>query len=79
MLEVGKIKPKLKPMSDRQWKKLKDIFMPAAKSQLMTIESFLNEIPNFDVEAELKRMEKQADEIAASIDLDEVEEIESEE
>ena len=69
-LKPGIIKPKLKPMSDRQWAKLKDLFMPAAKDGLITRQSFLEQIPNFDLEAELKRIVDEVNE--DEVDLDEV-------
>lgn len=76
-LKPGLIKPKLKPMSDRQWQKLKELFMPAAEKGLITRETFLGQIPNFDIDAELKRFAEEASE--AEIDLEAVEDIEPEE
>ena len=76
-LKPGIIKPKLKPMSDRQWQKLKELFMPAAKDNLLTRQAFLEQIPNFDITAELERIAEEASEM--EIDLDLVEDIESEE
>lgn len=76
VLKTGMVKPKLKPMTDRQWKKLKDIFLPAAKSNLLTREGFLDEIPGFDLKKELDRIEEQEEE--ANIDLDQTEEVEVE-
>lgn len=76
-LKPGLIKPKLKPMSDRQWQKLKELFMPAAKDNLLTRQAFLEQIPNFDIDAELKRMAEESSEM--EIDLDAVDDIEPEE
>ncbi len=73
-LKPGLIKPKLKPMSDRQWQKLKELFMPAAKDGLLTRQAFLEQIPNFDIQAELKRIEEEVNEMNANMEanLDEV-------
>lgn len=78
-LKKGKIKPRLKPMSDRQWKRITDLFMPAAEKGLLTKESFLEQIPNFDVKLELERLEKELAEAEPEVDLEEVEDFELEE
>lgn len=61
-LQPDKVVAKIRPISDRQWKILTEVFMPAAKGNLLTVEGFLERIPDFDYEAELKRREKKAKE-----------------
>ena len=68
-LKTGLVKPKLKPMSDRQWQKLKDLFMPAAEKNLLTRESFLEQIPNFNIEAELKRIKDEEAKLDAEMQV----------
>ena len=57
-LEENLVVAKIRPISDRQWKILTEVFMPAAKGNLVTPEAFLERIPDFDYKAELKRQEK---------------------
>jgi hypothetical protein len=58
LLKVNQVMAKIRPISDRQWKVLTEVFMPAAKGNLITIEGFLERIPDFDLKAELGRREK---------------------
>jgi hypothetical protein len=58
ILEPDMIVAKIRPISDRQWKILTEVFMPAAKANLLTAEAFLERIPDFDYKAELARREK---------------------
>ena len=57
-LKEDKVIAKIRPISDRQWKILTEVFMPAAKANLISIEAFLERIPDFDLKAELKRKEE---------------------
>ena len=57
-LVENKVIAKIRPISDRQWKILTEVFMPAAKGNLVTTEAFLERIPDFDLKAELKRKEE---------------------
>jgi len=58
-LQLGKVKPLLKPMSDRIWQQLIRLYMPAAEQRLISREGFLNKIPGINVVEEMKLLEKQ--------------------
>ena len=53
---VDAIVPKIIPITDRQWKTIKDIFMPAAEKGLISHEFFLSQLPDVDTEAEMERI-----------------------
>jgi len=61
-LKPGKIKPRLKPMSDRIWQQLTRFWMPSAEKNLISKEGFWDKIPGFDPAEEKVRMEKQVKE-----------------
>jgi len=58
-LKTGKVKPRLKPMSDRIWQQLTRFWMPSAEKSLISKEGFWDKIPGFDPGEEKTRMEKQ--------------------
>ena len=58
-LKMDVVKPKIRPMSDRIWQQLIRLYLPAAEQNILSREGFLNKIPGFNVEEEVKRMEKQ--------------------
>jgi len=64
-LREDQVVAKIRPISDRQWKILTEVFMPAAKGNLLTPEAFLERIPDFDYKAELVRREKKEKEEGA--------------
>lgn len=47
------------PITDRQWKILKDIYMPATQNGLLSRETFLENVPGLDVEQENKRLDEE--------------------
>jgi len=55
-LPVDAVIPKIIPITDRQWKTIKDIFMPAAEKKLISHEFFLSQLPDVDTEAEMERI-----------------------
>ena len=48
--------PRLVPLTDRQWKVLKDIFMHGAEKHLISHETMLAKIPGIDPEAEMVKI-----------------------
>lgn len=48
--------PRLVPLTDRQWKILKDIFMFGAEKHLISHETMLSKIPGIDPEAEMVKI-----------------------
>jgi hypothetical protein len=59
-IEQGLIEPRLVPLTDRQWRHIKDIYMLAAKDNLLSHRTFLENMPGIDVEAEMSRLEEEA-------------------
>lgn len=55
-LQENLIHPKLIPLTDRQWKHIKEILMPAAEKGLVSREFFLNAIPDIDVDTEKEKI-----------------------
>ncbi len=55
-IPVDAIVPKIIPITDRQWKTIKDIFLPAKKEGLISHEFFLSQLPDVDTEAEMERI-----------------------
>jgi len=72
-LRRGIVKPKLVPMSDRQWEQLKSFWLEALKNGGISLETFLAQIPKLDVKSELNKIRKESDakaaEQAAQFDL----------
>jgi len=58
-LRTGKVKPLLKPMSDRIWQQLIRLYLPAAEGKTMSRETFWRMIPGFPIEEERERFKKQ--------------------
>ena len=59
-LREGIIKPRLLPLSDRQWQRLKDVWLEMLKEGAVSLETFLSQVPNVDVETELTRLNESA-------------------
>lgn len=59
-LREGVVKPKLLSISDRQWQLIKEVWLPVLKENGISLETFLRQIPNLDVEAELERLKESA-------------------
>jgi hypothetical protein len=54
-LQIGIVKPLLKPMSDRVWQQLIRFYLPSCEDGIITREGFLSRIPGFDISEENKR------------------------
>ncbi len=50
------VMPRLVPLTDRQWKVLKDIFMYGVEKHLISLETMLSKIPGIDPEAEMVKI-----------------------
>ncbi len=55
-IPIDAIVPKIIPITDRQWKTIKDVFLPAKKEGLISHEFFLSQLPDVDTEAEMDRI-----------------------
>ncbi len=55
-LQAGVVKPKLAPVTDRQYERLTKFWLPAAEKGLVSKQLFLEQIPEIDEEEELKRL-----------------------
>lgn len=53
-VQEGLVKPKLLPMSDRQWKRAMEFWLPARKDSLISRELFLKNVPDVDVGEEIR-------------------------
>ena len=53
------VRPRLVPLTDRQWKVLKDIFMYGADKHLISMETMLSKIPDIDPEVEMERIKEE--------------------
>ena len=51
--------PRMVPLTDRQYSAIKNIYMPAAEKKMLSRETFLNAIPDLDVEAELEKLDEE--------------------
>ena len=58
-LRTGMIKPKLAPVSDRQFGRLVKFWLEARKSGLVSKELFVEQIPDINAKEELKRLNSQ--------------------
>ncbi len=54
-VKTGIVKPKLLPMTDRQWSRAVKFWYPAARDGLVSLELFLENIPDVNAEEELLR------------------------
>ena len=59
--------PKIIPLTDRQWKVVKEIYMPLAEKGHITRETLLENLPEIDSDAELKRLEEEEAKIAEEL------------
>ncbi len=60
-LDEGKVKPKMLPVTDRQWGLIEKVWIPMAKDGIVTPEAVRRQIPGFDFAEEEERQEKQTD------------------
>lgn len=60
-LRENVILPKIVPMTDRQWKTVKDIYMPAINKGLVSHQTFLDRLPDIDTADELERIKEEED------------------
>jgi len=51
--------PQLTPLTDRQWRVVKDVFLPARDKGFISQETFLDKLPDIDAAAELNRIEEE--------------------
>jgi len=58
-LREGVVKAKLLPLSDRQWKQIKEVWLPLLKESAISLQTFLSKLPNIDDEVELERLKSQ--------------------
>lgn len=58
-LKPGMVKPKLIPVTDRQYERLRRFWMPARKDGLVSKELFISQLPDIDNAEELKRQNTQ--------------------
>jgi hypothetical protein len=58
-LHENLVKPKLLPMTDRTFQRLREFWYPVAKDGLVSRELFLEQIPDIDSDKELQRMEQE--------------------
>ena len=58
-LREGLIVAKIVPLTDRQWRTIKEIYMPAAEKGLLSQDTFLDMIPEVDTDAEKERLKEQ--------------------
>jgi hypothetical protein len=58
-IQTGLVEPRLVPLTDRQWRHIKEIYMDGAKEHLLSLRTLLDNIPGIDVDAELKRLEEE--------------------
>lgn len=61
-LNVGIVKPRLKPMSDRVWQQLIRLYLPMAEQKLLSREGLQSKIPGFDLKEEKINWKKQLEE-----------------
>ena len=59
-LREGVVKAKLLPLSDRQWKQIKEVWLPLLKESAISLQTFLSKLPGIDDEIELERIKNQA-------------------
>lgn len=58
-IREGLIIAKIVPLTDRQWRTIKEIYMPAAEKGLISQDTFLDMIPGVDTDAEKERIIEQ--------------------
>ena len=58
-IEKNLIEPRLIPLTDRQWRHIKEIYMDGARDNLISHHTLLDNIPNIDPDAELERLEEE--------------------
>jgi hypothetical protein len=71
-LQTGVVKPKMAPVTDRQFERLVKFWLPARKDGLVSSELFAQQLPgNIDVQEELKRLNQQQLEVSFGRGVDE--------
>ena len=56
------------PMTDRQWKILREVYMPSVGQNLLSRETYLDNVPGLNVKQEKERIEKEAEEKAKKLE-----------
>ncbi len=58
-LPDGIVLPRLIPLTDRQWRVIKDIYLPLFKDKAISHITLLNKIPDLDAEEEMEKIKEQ--------------------